>query len=118
MKITKFRLAVSVLLIATVIYGVMYVVEANHYYSQIEDPIDDPILGRIFVTVEPFSQTHEGRLFLAGGLGFLVLWCLAIYPPNLWKRKKVVALMLLLPLSLTMLKSLFVLSVVCCFPIM
>jgi len=97
MKVTRYRCAVLLLLLVSIIYGVFYVSEAGSYYSETGELPDDPVLGKIFVTPEPFLSTHEGRQFIAVGLGFLVLWCLAIYPPNLWKRKakKTVALTLL-----------------------
>lgn len=97
----RFQFAVLALLIVSILWMTIYLLASHNYYSQ-PTVLDDPILGKMFVSLEPFSSTNEGQQFTAVGIGLFVLWCIAIYPPNHWKRKlsKIVALMLLLSLSL------------------
>jgi len=104
MKLTKFRIAVLVLFVATVIYAVAFASSAWHHYSEGGEILDDPVLGKVFGDPERFLNTSEGFTFFMAGVGTAIMWIAIIARhsnPQKRERKKLLVLILLFPLTFT-----------------
>ena len=99
-KMSKFQIAVLVLLVVTLIYAVTLALNVWRY-CQIESEGFDPNLGHWIGEPELFFNTEEGFKFFIGGVGLFFTWiatvCFDLYRCG-EKTKKVLALTLLFPL--------------------
>jgi len=73
MKVSRFQIAVLVLLVATVVYAVMLASNLWSYY-QIPTEGYDPILGHWYGNPKSFNVTPEGQKFSAVGITLFFTW--------------------------------------------
>jgi len=88
---SKFRIAVLVLLVATVIYAVAFASSAWHHYSEGAEIPDDLGLGKVFGHPGHFLNTNEGFTFFMAGVGTALMWIaiIAVHSnPQKRERKK------------------------------
>jgi len=76
MKISKSRIAVLVLLVATIIYGFTFALRTHHYYSRLAEQKAEleEAFGKVYVSTKHFFVTSEGQQFFMGGIVFVVAW--------------------------------------------
>ena len=76
MKVCKFRIAVLVLLVATIIYGVALYQSVWRYYSYLAEQKAEleEAFGKVCVSTQDFLVTSEGQQFFMGGIVFVVAW--------------------------------------------
>ena len=81
-RITRFRLSLATLLMATIIYiaSCYLVIQARNA------TLNDPLLGKTYVSDELFFASPLGGLFIGVGMVLVALWSISIY---LWKFRKI-----------------------------
>lgn len=104
---SKFRIAVLMLLAVTVVYAVMLALNLWNY-CQIETEGFDSDLGHWFGTLEPFFTTSGGFMFFMAGVVLFFMWFIVAFRRELWKnkdKKKLLALALFFLLTFILFSS-------------
>jgi hypothetical protein len=107
LKMSKFRIAVLLLLAVTVVYAVMLALNL-WYHSQIETEGFDSDLGHWFGTLDPFFTTSGGFMFFMAGVVLFFMWFIVAFRRQLWKnkdKKKLLALALFFLLTFILFSS-------------
>ena len=93
MKMSKFRLAVLVLLAVTIIYGFTFALRTHRYYSWLaEEKAElEEAFGKVYVSTKHFFVTSQGQQFFMGGIVFVVAW-LVLLNLREWKAENRLAL--------------------------
>ena len=77
MKVSKFKIAVLVLLVLTMVYAVAFYQSYENYEAWKQERIkQNPIYGTEYITWKPFLDTKTGGHLMLVGFGLFGLWIL------------------------------------------